>query len=195
MKLTKPLLNRLLSGKEALSEIDKEEVLGHVLKKVIALERPWWTTLKPWGLIATCTAAVLMVTVFHEPPSEFVPRGQNKPSLNLTCTTQGVANDCREGSRLLFKVNPGGFRFFAALARGPAQQTLWYFTQVDLEAHSRDGVLDRAADIGAEHQTGTYEVIGVFSAAPLDKTEVKALVDDPSLKNAQVTRQTLIVKP
>jgi hypothetical protein len=195
--VSRSLLNRLLSGKEGLSAVDKEEILGNVLAQAQVPRRAWWK-LPAFGLGLSAVAASLIAVVYFSVarPDEFVARGVEAPDLEVACMLGEVRSSCREGSRLLFKVSPGGARYVSALARAPDHRLLWYFEGVDLASLPASGVLPEASVLGPEHGTGAFEVIAIFSAERLSKDALRALVDGPaSPKGAVVLRRPLAIEP
>jgi hypothetical protein len=199
-RASKPLLNRLLARREGLSAPDKEQILEELLGQ--APRQPkrglWFLSLPMvrWGLAAAAASLVVLVWM-QRPTSEFTARGDGLPSVSLSCSSGAGPGPCALGNRLLFKVSPHTSRYFSALALSADQRTLWYFSGVDLAAVPKSGVLEQSALLGAEHGSGVFEVVAVFSQAPLDKQQVLKIVEAPADEpsSAVVIRQPLTVSP
>jgi hypothetical protein len=187
-RASRPLINRLLSGREGLSAPDKEEVLAAVLSHA-APKRAWWST--PWfrGVaLAGAFASVALAIVWVRPADEFTPRGAPATSFDLSCLSNGVAGPCRDGSTVAFRVETPAPVFFSALTVTDGE-TRWYFHDVE----TRGGVLERAPVLSGQ-PAGAVVVIGVFAPAPLDKAALRERLErgDTSLT---VVRRTLVVQP
>lgn len=198
--------SRLLSGRNRMSVIEREQVLAQVLQQTA---RPSAARrLAPWLLgsaAAAASLALLLLLLPGTPASqgEFASRGNGaQQGFALSCVDATGPGDCHRGSRLLFQTwAPAGQPYFASLARGSDGTILWYAPSGDQE-RSLDtrqagpgGVLATGIQIGPEHPAGRLTVYGLFSAAPLDKAEVRARVEravqdkvvDPSLFSLDLT--------
>lgn len=187
---SRPLLNRLLSGREGLSAPDKEDVLSAVLAGTA--RRPRWWTLPSvrLGALAAALASVVAVVWLRQPTtSEFTARGAPVASFEVSCLSSGVVAPCREGSTVAFRLElpePASFSAFSLTADGSA---LWYFHDVE----ARSGVLDRAPVLPAL-PAGPVTIIGVFSSTKLDKAALRERLDR-SDQSLTVVRRTLQVEP
>lgn len=196
-RISKPLLNRLLSGGDGLAAADKEEVLQAVLGKTPRRRRPWAASaVWRWAGLGALATSLLLFLYQQRTDSEFLARGVAKSSMSLSCTRGGEPSACRQGSHLLFKLSPRGARYFSVLAFGPGDKTLWYFTGLDLTQLPESGVMEQAAVLGPEHGEGTFEIVGVFSADPLDKGLIRGILEgkEPP-KGTEILRQELVVGP
>jgi hypothetical protein len=188
--MTEP--SRLLSGRRGMSRPEKEAILEGVLARVAP--RPRWRYRLAIGAVAACGAAmgvfVLRPAERPAPPDELTARGGALAAgFEVTC----VPGPCAAGSKLVFDItSTGGAAYFAAFARH-GDQRIWYFPSTP-EARSRPlprdgGVLDTGIVLGAEHAPGSYAIEGVFSAAPLDRAAVRAVIEHGG---TTVTRQVVV---
>lgn len=190
-RASRPLLNRLLSGREGLSRPDKEDVLATVLARS-APKRAWWTLPSVRiAALAVATASAIVAVVWLRPADDgdFTPRGTPASSFELSCLTNGVAGPCHEGSTVAFRLDtptPGHFSALTITADGSA---LWYFHDVE----TRSGVLDRAPVLPSL-PNGPLTIVGLFTSAPVDKATLRERLEraDPSLT---VVRRSLTVEP
>lgn len=190
-RASRPLLNRLLSGREGLSKSDQEDVLAQVLGAHAA--RPGWWSL-PSFRVATlllATSAVLAL-VWVQPwvsEDDFTARGVASASFELSCLNAGVLSSCQEGSALAFRVATPAPAYFSALSLSADGDALWYFSNV----RTPGGVLERAPVLGPQPPERVV-VIGVFTPAPIDKASLRERLaqGDATL---HVVRRTLPVSP
>ncbi len=188
--MTEP--SRLLSGRPALSRPEKEAILESVLAQVAPRAR--WRRGLVVGTLAVAAAAGAFVLVPRGPHDELTARGgELPPGFEVSC----VPAPCTTGSKLVFDVAPGGAAseravYFAAVGqRGDTR--IWYFPGT-ADGHSvavprGGGVLDTGIVLGSEHAPGSYAIEGVFSAAPLDRAAVRAILDRG---DATATRQVVV---
>lgn len=205
----KHLIPRLLSGRDQLSIVEKEQildtVLGGVARESGAAEpagataprraRWWWLGLPALAM----TIAVVIIAPWRSTSttttSEFSARGGDQ----LFAAFAPVQSN----GKLLFDVHgTSGYRYFAAFSRRTDGTILWYFptptgTSLDLATQPATGVLDQGIVLGDEHQPGTYRVYGVFSHEPLTRDAIKAQFDDTALSagpNTKVIATELVVR-
>lgn len=203
------LINRLLSGGEGLSGPDKEQLLAELFRKLQSPRPQGWLRLPAmrWALVGLAPSCLAAALFFFYPTQsrlpleqEFLARGQGRPSLAMSCTWEGAPSVCRIGARLLFRPSPGsgGARYFSALARREDQQTVWYFVSQTLTTGQlpHEGVLEKAALLSAEHGSGTFEVLALFSTTPLEKEQIREILQAPQPPpQVAVVRQHLVVEP
>jgi hypothetical protein len=209
MDLSDARLDRLLSGRDQLSVGEKEQILDQVLSQVAQAEPA--ETRFPWRVPRWAFAALALVLVV--PPalllwrnrqgSEFTARGGPgaAPALEPLCLgADGGAGACAQGGKLFFKLSPGRFQAFAALALAPDGKTLWYFpndtlaTSVDLARSKPSGILDQAIALDDRHAPGDYTLYGVFSERPLTKEEVRQAIQEPGRPGIAVVKRRLHVE-
>ena len=184
-----PEPTRLLAGRSGLSRPEKEAILERVLADVAPRARSRGRlAIGALGLAAA--AAGVLVLRLGAPRDELTARGGDlPPSFEVSC----VPAPCASGGKLVFDVaSTGGAAYFAAFARRD-DTLIWYFPSTP-EARSRPlppggGVLDTGIVLGSEHVPGSYRIEGVFSATPLDRAAIRALVERG---DATVARQVII---
>ncbi len=189
-------LSRLLSGRNRLSQLEKETILEQVLTKTARRSRArWWMVTVP--VVAAAAAAMLLVVRpwTGEHPDAFATRGGASAvaAFRPTCT-----RECKSGDKLLFDVRgTRGYRYFAAFARRADGTVLWYFPEgVDLETQPPGGVLDRGILIDREHPPGAYRVFGVFSFEPMSRDQIRERFDETRATagpGTKVLEQELVV--
>ncbi|HEY3450945.1 MAG TPA: hypothetical protein VGK67_31605 [Myxococcales bacterium] len=205
--LPDPQLNRLLAGRDELTQADKDAALEQIFERLPAdhVERPAGL-LAPWlrwalvGLGLLLVAPIWYFTVAQGPVDQFTARGpaDAKPSFAVVCAETLAEGKCAKGGKLLFRVEPRGARRFAALAiAAGGGAVVWYFTDVGIEGLGADGLLAVGVPLGPEHAAGRHEVVGVFSNQTLTKDEIRALLEAPekSAGQGQVVRRALEVTP
>jgi hypothetical protein len=176
----KHLIPRLLAGRDRISRLEKEEILGNVLAASAPRRTRWWWAALPALAIA---AIVLLVVLPRKPSDEFTARGGGKPVAAFTPS----CNPCKPGGTLVFDVHgTTGYRYFAAFSRRSDGTVLWYFpaaggASVDLVDQPAHGVLNRGIVLGPEHAAGTYHVYGVFSNEPLTREQIRARFENNKL--------------
>lgn len=186
--------SRLLSGRDHLSVLEKDEVLDRVLAATPASapkRLPWW-------LFGGVTAAATALIIFVFSPAWFSPAGkqrqqdfssrggvQQRLGFGISCVDEGGAERCRSGSSLLFRTwAPKARPYFACFARGDDGTVVWYAPSgdrkqsLDTRLAGFGGVLGQGVLIGDEHRAGQYTVYGLFSETPLSKSEVRAQLDE-----------------
>ena len=204
--LPDPQLNRLLAGRDELTQADKDEVLDQVFAKLPAepaarrpgLFAPWmrWA-LAGLGLVLLAPAGYLILA--KSARDEFKARGpaDANPGFAVFCAADMAEGRCARGGKLLFRVEPRGARHFAALSLDEGGAVVWLFTDAPLDALGADGLLGVGVPLGPEHAAGRHEVVGVFSDRALSKDEIRALLEAPekSPVRARVVRRALEVLP
>jgi hypothetical protein len=191
-----PLLNRLLSGTDGLAPVDKQRVLDEVLSRT-ATKRRGGRRLG-WAAFLGLAAAAGLLVVLKVPgpadPGLTARGGAPQPSLELSCldASSGPA-PCALGGRVVFRVTPAGARFMSVLARGPHDHRVWYFDGLSLTGLPPTGVLPYGARLDAEHGAGPFEVLTVFSDAPLDREQVAAALAGATAPQTVVVRSALQV--
>ena len=176
--MTEP--SRLLSGRRALSRPEKEAILDRVLAQVAPRAR--WRRGAAVGALAVAAAAGALLLVPRSPHDELTARGgELPPGFEVTCAPA----PCTTGSKLVFDVAPGGAAsgsaaYFAAVARR-GDLRIWYFPSTaggrSVPVPRGGGVLDTGIVLGAEHAPGSYVIESVFSAVPLDRAAIRAILE------------------
>ncbi|MBI5545697.1 MAG: hypothetical protein HY901_17555 [Deltaproteobacteria bacterium] len=201
-------LNRLLAGRDQLTQADKDAVLEQVFARLPAEPAKRWI----WGLspalrwACAATALLLMAPAGYlllasRPSNDaWTARGGQaaKPSFSVLCAQAMTEGRCAREGKLLFRVEPMGARWFAALAVNAAGDAIWYFTEVDLSSVAASGLLGVGVPLGPEHVSGRYEVVGVFSDRQLGKQEIRSLLDSArtsTVPQAEIVRRSLEVLP
>jgi hypothetical protein len=190
------LVSRLLSRRNQLSRLEKEQVLERVLAGIgpgRGRRRTAWLA-AGFGLAAAAALALVLprLSPSQRPGGEtFTARGGGEPAVfHAHCVETASpaeptasASGCRAGAKLVFEVSAGEpSRFFAAFARRGDGSVIWYFpdtaagTSKDLSRDLVRGVLSTSIVLGPEHPPGDYEIYGVFSNRALDRVAVKALI-------------------
>ena len=200
---SKLAMSRLLSGRNRLSRLEKEQILDNVLGEVAPAPKRmrWWLAAMPAVAAAVVVLLVLAPWRAQQQGSDFTARGggQRLGAFKPTC-----AHGCRPGDKLLFDLDgTAGYRYFAAFSQRSDGTVLWYFpsndeaTSLDLSRQLGSGVLDQGIVIGNEHAAGTYRVFGVFSNEPLTRAQLRDRFDDKQLTAGPATRvveQKLVVQ-
>lgn len=188
---TKRLVSRLLSGKDELSVLEKDEILANVLAEVAPAKKSFWRRpglLLP--LVGVAVALVLIPVVMRADGASstvdfFAARGHESraAAVTLVCPTPegGIGKGaCQADDKLIFDLSASaGYSFFAAFARGEQGTVIWYFPEAEgghslnLEKSLDEGVLDRGVTLGADHPRGRYELYGIFSDEPLTRDLIK----------------------
>lgn len=164
--------------------------------------RPRWGL--AWVLAPAMSAALVLLLWFgagREP--ELVARGG--ASFETLCASAATPEllvpsaRCPRGAALAFRAGPSAaLPYFAAVARDGRGNVLWYVPtkeegqSVDLRAGRRDGVVPVAALLGPEHEADHYEIYGVYSAEPLDRAAIRAILER-SMKG-EATAAAIVVK-
>ena len=125
MKSDRYLASRLLSKKEGLSVLEKEEILGNILRDQAARE----PERAPRGLVVARRLAgvallavaimvpVLLLNTSDPPPDEFLPRGGQAQSVyTVRCLGRNGETSCHQGDKLLFE-------FSASIKKCPGHHT------------------------------------------------------------------------
>jgi hypothetical protein len=196
-------LERLLSGRDAPSVSEREELFERIYARTDAGRRRW---LAPalGAALASAAAGVLMFMQLRSPAdAEFRARGSGLPvagpELTLACT-EGVT--CRSGDKLSLAVRAAESAYFSAFARRFDGVVIWYFPEPlgasqALPNGGARAVLDRAVLLGPEHLPGRYEVFGVFTRRPFTRAEIKLALGDDLAGSAEaiVLRRSLEIAP
>lgn len=201
MVTSKHGLSRLLSGRNRLSRLEKEQILDSVLAETAPRRRArWWFAAVPAVAAAVAIVVVLALPSQHE-PAEFTARGSGHA---LAAFEPTCAGGCVSGSKILFDVaGTEGYRYFAAFSQRSDGTVLWYFpssdadTSIDLAQQAGSGVLDRGIVIGSEHPAGTYRMFGVFSTEPLSRQQIRERFDDATVTagpGTSVIERELVVR-
>ncbi len=174
-----------------MSAPDKEAVLERVLAAAVPAPRNRW--LRPFLVAALVSLLAVVFWVGERGGPELVARGAGGPSLALSC----AKTPCSIGTQLLFKPMAASQRYLSVVALAADGRAVWYFTGIDLESKAtltEGGVMSTAIELDVAHGPGAFEVVGVFTHAPVDKARVKAILEtkDP---NATIVRQALVVEP
>lgn len=208
MDLSDAKLDRLLAGKDRLSVGEKEEILENVLAQVARTESaparlprtfPRWAFAALAVLLAV-PAALLLRRDGRD--RAFTARGGSggAPAVETSCIGRGGPGTCALGDKLVFKVAPGRFRAFAAVALAPDGTTFWYFPNdasarsVDLSVSSRSGILEQALTLDARHVSGDYVLYGVFSSDPLTREQVRDAIRGPAGPELVIVKRRLRIE-
>jgi hypothetical protein len=154
---------------------------------VVAELAPRRTLRRPAVLLALAGAAAAILALpwvigdRRDRPAEepFAARGAAPADFGLVCTGQPDGG-CHPGQKLMFDLQGGAYRYFAAFARRDDGTILWYFPDspaghsIELAGRLPHGVLDRGVALDERHGAGHYQVIGIYSAVPLTRDEIKA---------------------
>jgi hypothetical protein len=188
------LVSRLLAGRDAISRVEKDEVLGRVLAE--RPRRPRWAWLALPAVAAAAVAMLFIARPSQEP--ELAARGGSGAfaALHVTCSPA-----CAAGGKLVIDLHgTTGYRYFAAFAKRADGTVLWYVpasddaTSVEVPA---GGVLDRTVVLGPEHPAGTYRIYGVFSNAPLPRAAIREAFDPARMTagaGTAVVAQEIVVR-
>lgn len=199
--LTPPELNRLLAGRDRLTQADKDAVLDRVLDALPAEVqdepgRSHWAWLR-WAV--PVAAAILLGPGYFllvRPDPQFTARGAGAaPSFEVVCAATQATGRCAPGGKLLFKVDGQGAQRFAAVARGPGGAVVWYFTDSEIGTLSAGGLLPIGVPLGPEHVPGEWEVWGFFSASVQTKDALRPALEGGPIAGVQVVRRSLEIAP
>lgn len=184
---SKPLVNRLLSSRNAMAAPDKELMLEQLLAaSAPAASRKWWRPL----IFAVPVVLALVLILLKPTEAEFTARGSNAPTLALACDP----NPCALGGRLVLKPTAPQ-RYLSVVALGSDGMAIWYLTSADLQSpvmRSDEGILRTGISLDATHGPGSFEVVGVFTETPVTQEQVKAMIVDGE-SAAAIVRQKLSV--
>lgn len=199
-RATETQLNRLLAKSDGPSPLEQEEMLIRLLDATTPApgRRSGWNSIWGWSFAG---ATAITVTFFAfwslrtDPRlDEFQSRGSNAPSVEVACLRAGAPSSCSVGAQLVFQVT-GLNGFLTAFAQRDGQ-TNWYFVSLPLPDTTAPTALEEAVVISPEHGTGTFEVVFLQTAQPVDQTRARQLVDhskiDPS---THVVRRLVQVLP
>lgn len=190
-RASRPLLNRLLSGREGLSRSDQEDILAQVLGAQAARPTRWSLPSFRLATLVLVTSAVVALVWVQPwvPKDDFTARGAESASFELSCLNAGVASSCQEGSALAFRVATPATAYFSALSLSADGDALWFFSNV----RTQGGVLERAPVLGRQPPERVV-VIGVFTTEPIDKVALRERLaqGDATL---HVVRRALPVSP
>jgi hypothetical protein len=178
---SKPVISRLLSGRNRLSRLEKEQILDNVLAEVAPRRRSrLWFAAMP----AVAAAVVLLLVLApwrSREQGDFTTRGAGH---SFGAFKPACAHGCSAGDKILFDLHgTTGYRYFAAFSQRADGTVLWYFpssddaTSLDLSRQLGSGVLDHGIVIGSEHSAGSYRVFGVFSNEPLSRAQIRDRFD------------------
>jgi len=180
---SKHLAARLLSRRNRLTRDEKDVIFARVLAQTGRRRGRRWPAL----VFALAGAAAVLLVIprawtvrDHSADPSFAARGDGSAAgFDLACAGQRTRT-CQLGQTLVFDLQAGRERYFAAFARRDDGTVIWYFpdsatgTSLDLRDRTRDGVLDRGIALDATHGAGHYEVYGIYSAAPLSRADIKS---------------------
>jgi hypothetical protein len=187
------LTARLLSRKNRLSRTEKDVLFERVMEQLA----PRRTIRRPAVLLALAGAAAAVVLVplalrdRPMPPMPAMPAmplmdepfgargGASAAGFGLICSGQ-PGSTCHVGEKLLFDLQGTTYRYFSAFARREDGTVVWYFPDsptghsVDVRDRLSQGVLDVGIALDAGHGSGRYQVVGIYSEAPLSRDDIKA---------------------
>ncbi len=194
----KYLAARLLSGRNRLSSIEKDDILNNVLR-VENQQKPakFVRWLLASGLAAALGGLLLLFYFPQQQAGQFTSKGDGllAQGFSISCLADKGTDTCSQGSKLLFRTWPvTGKPYFSALARAEDGTVIWYFpstdvpTSLDTRTEQVKGVLKQAVMIGVEHGFGSYTVYGLFSAQALSKDEIRdRLEGGDELETSEIT--------
>ena len=121
----------------------------------------------------------LMKRVSHEKRR----RGLLFGALALKCIPPGDGTRCVAGGKLTLDVGGSSSLYFAAFARRSDGTIVWYWPSASGSSPPVASFADKRAphtaiQLDAAHPAGPYEVYGVFSARPLNRTQLKKALGD-----------------
>jgi hypothetical protein len=185
-------LDRLLSGGQTLSPLEKERMLTHLLgPSEHTASRKYQWRIPAWvGATAAAAAAVVLVLYtaapFGEHSSEhegFQARGARLNRVSIRCVDRKTGDEgaCANGRMLVFDIDPPRTAaFFSAAALASDGTLVRYFpsaTEKSLPI-TKAGVITKGIEIGDSHRPGTYRVFGLFSKVPLEPDALRRILDD-----------------
>jgi hypothetical protein len=195
-------MSRLLSGRNRLSRLEKEQILDRVLGEVAPTRRRsrWWFAAMP-ALAAAAVLLLVLVPWRSRHAADFTARGASHA---VGAFEPRCAHGCGAGDKLLFDLaGTTGYRYFAAFSQRGDGTVLWYFptsdgaTSLELGSELGSGVLDQSIVLGSEHAPGTYRVFGVFSTEPLTRAQIRERFDEAQLTagpGTRVVEQELVIR-
>ncbi|MBV1861106.1 MAG: hypothetical protein KUG77_22000 [Nannocystaceae bacterium] len=178
-------IGRLLSGRARLSRAEHESIAASVLEAItteaaIPPKNRWWW---PTGILVAAAAAGLLLvllpddTALRDPgPDPFSARGGAEgPQLRLVCEP-----DCRPGAHVVLEVaDDDTYSHIAVFSFREDGAAIWYApgdaagTSVPLPAGAR-GLLPFRIELDEAHWAGRYDVVAVFSNAPLGRDALRS---------------------
>lgn len=196
-------LARLLSGRDGPSVLKQEADFERLMHKLDGRRKPVrWGFWLPAAAAATAMAAAFALLLQEPVADELAARGgqDQQPALQVLCVEHGAAGRCPSGGRLAFVAAAKGYRYLAIFARRSDGLVIWYFPSaegrsVPVADHTGEA-LQRGIKLGDDQPPGTYEIVSVFSKAPLTRAEIKRdLGADLQSGAHRVVRQSFIVEP
>ena len=197
----KPVIGRLLAGRNRLSRVEKEQILDNVLAEVAPPRRKRWLLAAMPAIAAAVIVLLVLAPWRTREQNDFTTRGAGNA---IGAFEPMCAHICTTGAKMLFDLNgTTGYRYFAAFSQRADGTVLWYFPSSD-EASSLDlaqqlgsGVLEQGIVLGSEHSAGTYRVFGVFSNEPLSRAQIRDRFDPARVTagaGTSVVEQELVVR-
>jgi hypothetical protein len=190
-------LARLLSGRDRPSVLEKEAVFDAVMREVAPPARPARLRLL-LGLGTACGAAALAALLWMPAPRSsedaFTARGASAAGVLVAhCGEDAAPRVCVAGQTLGLELEPpAGRPYFALFARRPDGAVVWYFpapggVSASVAGQRAGALWSEAAVLAADAPHGEYTLVGVFSARPLSRAQIKALFDAEPSPSAEVT--------
>lgn len=196
---------RLLSGRDSLSQPEHESILSTVLEATAAEPaaepagvRWWW----PAGFAALLAVGLAVWLLPNDPPTTepedaFVARGgsDGAPQLELHCEPT-----CRAEGRVALEVaDAQDFEHVAVFSFREDGTVIWYAPETDDGSSARlpdapRGLLPFQIEIDDAHPPGRYEVVAMFSKAPLDRAAVRAAYEAKSAEVVIVERTLEVLR-
>ncbi|MBL4632533.1 MAG: hypothetical protein JKY56_01600 [Kofleriaceae bacterium] len=184
------LIDRLLSGKNRMSDAAHDDIFEQVMAEVAPAKKRSRFRFPILAGLLVASAAVLMIPIAMrsaESPQadEFGARGSGQDiatfSLNCSSPESGDAPlSCANDAKLFFDMQgTTGYPYFAAFGRHTDGTVVWYFPEalgghsIELAEHLEQGVLDRSVVLGQAHSRGEYQVYGFYSKVPLTRADIK----------------------
>ena len=108
----------------------------------------------------------------------------------VQCIGEREIKQCRIGETLAFKLTePTNQPYFASFAiHKVSKKVYWYYptnedgSSILIKDYIMRGVLTNGIRISSAHMTGEYRVYGIFSTAPLNRSEIREQLEGNGLK-------------
>ncbi len=173
----KTLLNRLLAGSEGLSPPDKTEVLEAIFQALPSEKKPvrWFDLVWVRMAVGVAAAAAIGVVAYRGEfvhSRELAVRDSARPTLAMSCSTEGHASACHRGAHLVFKTTSSAALSLTVLGHTATGDRLWYLENVT----GTSGVVAQAVALDAQHPIGAVMVDAIFTPSPLTRDQVLGLL-------------------
>lgn len=206
---------RLLSRRDSMSIQEKEHVLEallseHVRREKRGIFRPFFSLSLKARLAGAFLTALLLTPLIvlwlkgGNPQDELRAKGQDveAPFFSVSCVGPSEKSICRKGAKLAFRIHPQ-FRFrsekehlyFAAFVKRDADGLIFWFSPATEKGESlllkglgEAGVVSKGMLLDEAYEPGKYQIFGILSNAPLERREIRTILDDTSRVNPRVIR-------